>query len=136
MKLKNILISTMAVFLAVNALDAKAKEIKLLINTSVEKVEGGAALVAQAGETMTEIVSSVQRVTDIMGEITAAASEQSDGIAQINAAIGQLDQMTQQNAALVEQMAAAASSLKAQAAELVQVVAAFELDESRQLALR
>ena len=107
-----------------------AKEIKLLINTSVEKVEGGAALVAQAGETMTEIVSSVQRVTDIMGEITAAASEQSDGIAQVNAAIGQLDQMTQQNAALVEQSAAAASSMKDQSHRLASVVATFKLDAS------
>jgi len=105
-----------------------AKEIKLLINTSVEKVEGGSALVAQAGETMTEIVSSVQRVTDIMGEITAAASEQSDGIAQVNSAIGHLDQMTQQNAALVEESAAAASSMKDQAQRLAQVVATFKLD--------
>ena len=105
-----------------------AKEIKMLINTSVEKVEGGSALVAQAGQTMTEIVTSVQRVTDIMGEITAAASEQSDGIAQVNAAIAQLDQMTQQNAALVEQSAAAASSMKDQAHRLAGVVATFKLD--------
>ena len=104
-----------------------AKEIKTLINTSVEKVEGGAALVAQAGETMTEIVSSVRRVTDIMGEITAAASEQSDGIAEVNGAVGQLDQMTQQNAALVEESAAAASSMKDQAHRLAQVVASFKL---------
>ena len=105
-----------------------AKEIKTLINTSVEKVDGGAALVAQAGQTMNEIVSSVQRVTDIMGEITAAASEQSDGIAEVNRAVGQLDQMTQQNAALVEQSAAAASSMKDQAQRLAQVVASFKLD--------
>jgi len=105
-----------------------AKEIKMLINTSVEKVEGGATLVAQAGQTMTEIVTSVQRVTDIMGEITAAASEQSDGIAQVNSAIVQLDQMTQQNAALVEQSAAAASSMKDQAHRLAGVVATFKLD--------
>ena len=105
-----------------------AKEIKMLINTSVEKVEGGSALVAQAGQTMTEIVTSVQRVTDIMGEITAAASEQSDGIAQVNSAIAQLDQMTQQNAALVEQSAAAASSMKDQAHRLAGVVATFKLD--------
>jgi methyl-accepting chemotaxis protein len=104
-----------------------AKEIKLLINTSVQKVDGGSTLVAQAGQTMTEIVGSVQRVTDIMGEITAAASEQSDGIAQVNGAIGQLDQMTQQNAALVEQSAAAASSMKDQAQRLAQVVASFKL---------
>lgn len=107
-----------------------AKEIKTLINTSVEKVDGGAALVAQAGQTMNEIVSSVQRVTDIMGEITAAASEQSDGIAEVNRAVGQLDQMTQQNAALVEQSAAAASSMKDQAHRLAQVVASFKLDHA------
>ena len=105
-----------------------AKEIKTLINTSVEKVEGGTALVAQAGETMTEIVGSVQRVTDIMGEITAAAAEQSDGINQVNSAVSQLDQMTQQNAALVEQSAAAASSMREQAQRLAQVVAVFKLD--------
>jgi methyl-accepting chemotaxis protein len=107
-----------------------AKEIKALINTSVEKVEGGSTLVAQAGQTMTEIVSSVQRVTDIMGEITAAASEQSDGIAQVNGAINHLDQMTQQNAALVEQSAAAASSMKDQAQRLAHVVSKFKLDGS------
>ena len=107
-----------------------AKEIKTLINTSVEKVHGGATLVAQAGQTMTEIVSSVQRVTDIMGEITAAASEQSDGIAEVNVAVGQLDQMTQQNAALVEQSAAAASSMKDQAQRLAEVVASFKLDHA------
>jgi methyl-accepting chemotaxis protein len=105
-----------------------AKEIKTLINTSVEKVEGGSALVAQAGATMTEIVSSVQMVTDIMGGITAAAAEQSDGIAQVNSAISQLDQMTQQNAALVEESAAAASSMKDQAQRLASVVATFKLD--------
>ncbi len=104
-----------------------AKEIKNLINTSVQKVEGGSALVAQAGQTMTEIVNSVQKVTDIMGGITAAAAEQSDGIAQVNAAISQLDQMTQQNAALVEQSAAAASSMKDQAHRLASVVATFKL---------
>jgi methyl-accepting chemotaxis protein len=113
-----------------------AKEIKMLINTSVEKVEGGATLVAQAGQTMTEIVSSVQRVTDIMGEITAAASEQSDGIAQVNGAINQLDQMTQQNAALVEESAAAASSMKDQAQRLAQVVSKFKLDGSVALSAR
>jgi methyl-accepting chemotaxis protein len=105
-----------------------AKEIKLLINTSVSKVEGGSALVAQAGQTMTEIVTSVQRVTDIMGEITSAALEQSEGIAQVNGAINHLDQMTQQNAALVEESAAAASSMKDQARRLAEVVAAFKLD--------
>jgi methyl-accepting chemotaxis protein len=105
-----------------------AKEIKQLINTSVQKVEGGSALVAQAGETMTEIVNSVQKVTDIMGGITTAAAEQSDGIAQVNSAVAQLDQMTQQNAALVEQSAAAASSMKDQAHRLAGLVATFKLD--------
>ena len=92
-----------------------AKEIKGLIGTSVDKVESGSKLVADAGQTMNEIVASVQRVTDIIGEITAAASEQSDGIGQVNVAVTQLDQMTQQNAALVEESAAAAESLKDQA---------------------
>jgi methyl-accepting chemotaxis protein len=107
-----------------------AKEIKLLINTSVDKVQGGSALVAQAGETMTEIVSSVQRVTDIMGEISAATSEQAQGIAEVNTAVNELDQMTQQNAALVEESAAAASSMKDQAHRLAEVVAAFKLNGS------
>jgi methyl-accepting chemotaxis protein len=104
-----------------------AKEIKSLINASVEKVEGGSRLVADAGQTMTEIVSSVQRVTDIMGEISAAASEQFQGITEVNSAVGVLDQMTQQNSALVEQSAAAASSMKDQAHRLAQVVAAFKI---------
>ena len=85
-----------------------AKEIKGLIGTSVDKVEAGSRLVADAGQTMSEIVGSVQRVSDIIGEITAAAGEQSDGIGQVNVAVNQLDQMTQQNAALVEESAAAA----------------------------
>ena len=80
-----------------------AREIKALIGASVDKVDTGSRLVADAGSTMTEIVASVQRVTDIIGEITAASSEQSDGIGQVNTAVTQLDQMTQQNAALVEQ---------------------------------
>jgi len=105
-----------------------AKEIKGLIGASVDKVEGGSRLVADAGKTMTEIVSSVQRVSDIIGEITAASAEQSDGIGQVNGSVAQLDQMTQQNAALVEQSAAAAESLKEQAAKLSQVVATFKLD--------
>jgi len=107
-----------------------AKEIKGLIGASVDKVEGGSRLVADAGKTMTEIVSSVQRVSDIIGEITAASAEQSDGIGQVNGSVAQLDQMTQQNAALVEQSAAAAESLKEQAAKLSQVVATFRLDTS------
>ncbi len=104
-----------------------AKEIKGLIGASVEKVEGGTRLVADAGKTMQEIVGSVQRVTDIIGEITAAASEQSEGIGQVNGAVTQLDQMTQQNAALVEESAAAAESLKEQAVKLAQVVGTFKI---------
>ncbi len=104
-----------------------AKEIKTLIGVSVEKVESGAALVQNAGSTMDEIVSSVRRVTDIIGEISAAASEQSQGIGQVNVAVSQLDQMTQQNAALVEESTAAAESLKDQAARLADVVGAFRL---------
>ncbi|MGQ0711343.1 MAG: methyl-accepting chemotaxis protein, partial [Rhodoferax sp.] len=96
---------------------------------SVEKVEHGSTLVDQAGETMTEVVSSIRRVTDIMGEISAASSEQSLGVKQVGEAIGQMDQTTQQNAALVEEMAAAASSLKGQAQELVQTVALFKLGQ-------
>jgi len=105
-----------------------AKEIKALIGASVDKVDSGSRLVADAGSTMTEIVASVKRVTDIIDEITAASSEQSDGIGQVNTAVTQLDQMTQQNAALVEQGAAAAESLKEQAQRLTQVVATFRLD--------
>ena len=104
-----------------------AKEIKGLIGTSVDKVDVGSRLVAEAGQTMNEIVGSVQRVTDIIGEITAASGEQSSGIAQVNTAVNQLDQMTQQNAALVEQSAAAAESLRDQAVRLAQVVQVFRL---------
>jgi methyl-accepting chemotaxis protein len=106
---------------------AAAKEIKTLINTSVERVEHGSVLVDQAGTTMTEVVSSIRRVTDIMGEISLASNEQSLGVSQVGEAVTQMDQVTQQNAALVEEMAAAASSLKAQAHELVQVVGVFKL---------
>jgi methyl-accepting chemotaxis protein-1 (serine sensor receptor) len=105
-----------------------AKEIKMLINASVERVEHGTALVDKAGETMTEVVSSIKRVTDLMGEISSASNEQSAGVEQVGEAVSQMDQATQQNAALVEEMAAAASSLKSQAQELVQTVAAFRLD--------
>jgi len=104
-----------------------AKEIKSLINASVERVEQGTLLVDQAGVTMTEVVSSIRRVTDIMGEISAASNEQATGVAQVGEAVTQLDQATQQNAALVEEMAAAASSLKSQAQELVQAVSVFQL---------
>ncbi|MCW5610915.1 MAG: Cache 3/Cache 2 fusion domain-containing protein [Rubrivivax sp.] len=104
-----------------------AREIKGLIQASVEKVDAGSRLVADAGTTMNEIVASVQRVSDIIGEISAAASEQSSGIAQVNGAVTDLDRMTQQNAALVEQSAAAAESLKDQAQKLAEVVGRFEL---------
>jgi methyl-accepting chemotaxis protein len=104
-----------------------AKEIKSLINASVERVEHGTSLVDKAGETMTEVVSSIKRVTDIMGEISAASSEQANGVAQVGQAVTQMDQATQQNAALVEEMAAAASSLKSQADDLVQTVAVFKV---------
>ncbi len=104
-----------------------AKEIKSPINASVERVERGTALVDKAGETMAEVVSSIKRVTDIMGEISAASNEQSLGVSQVGEAVTQMDQATQQNAALVEEMAAAASSLKGQAEDLVRVVAVFKL---------
>ena len=104
-----------------------AKEIKILITASVERVEQGTALVSQAGTTMTEVVGSIRRVTDIMGEISAASSEQSAGVSQVGEAVTQMDQATQQNAALVEEMAAAASSLNSQARDLVQAVAVFKL---------
>jgi methyl-accepting chemotaxis protein len=104
-----------------------AKEIKALINASVERVEHGTALVDQAGTTMNEVVTSIRRVTDIMGEISAASNEQALGVAQVGEAIKQMDEVTQQNAALVEEMAAAASSLKNQAADLVDAVSVFRL---------
>ena len=106
---------------------AAAKEIKGLIGESVDKVDAGSKLVQQAGTTMTEIVASVQRVTDMISEISAASREQSEGIGQVNTAVNQLDQMTQQNAALVEQSAAAADSLKDQAVRLSDVVGTFRL---------
>jgi methyl-accepting chemotaxis protein len=104
-----------------------AKEIKSLINTSVERVEHGSTLVDQAGTTMTEVVTAIQRVTDIVGEISSASSEQSAGVTQVGQAISQIDQATQQNSALVEEMAAAASGLKNQAADLVSAVSVFKL---------
>ncbi|MES2951512.1 MAG: methyl-accepting chemotaxis protein [Pseudomonadota bacterium] len=104
-----------------------AKEIKNLIGVSVSNVESGSRLVATAGATMTEIVGSVQRVSDIIGEISSAASEQSRGIGGVNTAVSELDEMTQQNAALVEQSAAAAESLREQAERLAQVVSIFRL---------
>jgi methyl-accepting chemotaxis protein len=104
-----------------------AKEIKTLISDSVESVEAGTKLVDQAGITMDDVVSSISRVTDIMGELTAAGREQEAGITQINQAITEMDNVTQQNAALVEEAAAAAGSLQDQAAHLVQVVSRFKL---------
>jgi len=104
-----------------------AKEIKDLIGDSVQKVDAGGLQVAEAGETMNEIVKQVSRVCDLIGEISAAADEQSSGIAQVNQAVGQMDQVTQQNAALVEQSAAAAESLKTQAQQLSQAVSVFKL---------
>ena len=107
-----------------------AKEIKILIGDSVEKVTAGSALVNQAGATMEEIVASVKRVTDIMGEITDASREQEAGIGQINQAITEMDTVTQQNAALVEEAAAAAEALRDQAASLAQVASIFTLDST------
>ncbi|MBV8620243.1 MAG: MCP four helix bundle domain-containing protein [Curvibacter sp.] len=104
-----------------------AKEIKSLINASVERVEQGTVLVDRAGNTMTEVVNSIRRVTDIMGEISAASSEQSAGVSQVGEAVTQMDHATQQNAALVEESAAAAGALTTQAQELVRAVAVFKL---------
>ena len=104
-----------------------AKEIKALIGDSVDKVETGSAQVAQAGSTMEQVVASIRRVTDIMGAITAASREQTLGIEQVNQAIAQMDSVTQQNAALVEEASAAAASMHEQASGLVQVVSAFKL---------
>jgi methyl-accepting chemotaxis protein len=106
-----------------------AKQIKTLINTSVERVEQGTALVDKAGATMSDVVSSIRRVTDIMGEISSASNEQAAGVAAVGESVAQMDQATQQNAALVEEMAAAASSLKSQAQELVMTVAVFKLSD-------
>ena len=109
-----------------------AKEIKGLITTSVQNVDMGSSQVAQAGESMQEIVASVRRVTDLIGEISAAASEQHDGFAQVNQAVSNLDQMTQQNAALVEQSSAAAMAMNEQAQRLANVVAVFNVGNAEQ----
>ncbi|CAM3480149.1 methyl-accepting chemotaxis protein [Cupriavidus plantarum] len=106
-----------------------AKEIKGLIGDTVARVDNGAVLVGEAGQTMGEIVQAVKRVTDIMGEISAASAEQSSGIEQVNQAVAQMDEVTQQNAALVEQAAAAASSLQEQAGRLQDSVATFRLSQ-------
>ncbi|MBZ2208601.1 MCP four helix bundle domain-containing protein [Massilia sp. R798] len=112
---------------------AAAKEIKTLIGDSVEKVERGSKLVGQAGVTMDEVVASVKRVTDIMSEIANASQEQSAGIEQVNLSIIEMDSMTQQNAALVEEAAAAAQSLQDQAGELARVVSIFKLVEGEEI---
>jgi len=104
-----------------------AKEIKALISASVSRVEQGTALVDKAGHTMAEVVQSIRRVTEIVSEISAASSEQSEGVGQVGEAVMQMDQTTQQNAALVEEMAAAANSMKTQALDLVQLVSVFQL---------
>ena len=104
-----------------------AREIKVLIDSSVQKASAGGQLADEAGRTMSEIVGSVQQVSAMMGEIHAAARDQSAGIAQINQSVGQLDQMTQQNAALVEESAAAAGTVTEQAQRLAKVVAVFAL---------
>jgi len=109
-----------------------AKEIKSLIDDSVGKVDSGARLVDEAGQTMGEIVTSVKQVADIMSEITAASQEQSSGIEEVNRAVTQMDEMTQQNAALVEEAAAAAESLQEQAEHLSQIISMFKLDDGRQ----
>ncbi len=115
---------------------AAAKEIKSLIGDSVDKVESGSKLVAEAGSTMDEVVASVRRVTDIIAEISAASNEQSAGIEQVNQAITQMDQVTQQNAALVEEAAAAADSLQEQAGNLSDVVSVFRVAGLGQAAAR
>jgi methyl-accepting chemotaxis protein len=109
---------------------AASKEIKGLIQESVERVQAGAGHVREAGAKMSEITHEIRRVTDIMGEITAASQEQSKGIGQVNQAVTQMDAVTQQNAALVEQAAAAASSLESQANDLKASVSMFRLDAS------
>ncbi len=112
--------------LAQRSADA-AKEIKTLISNSVEKVENGTALVAKAGSTMTEVVTAIRRVNDLIGEVSAASNEQNAGVAQVGEAVTQMDQTTQQNAALVEESAAAADSLKVQAQQMLEAVAVFKL---------
>ncbi|MBB5943662.1 methyl-accepting chemotaxis protein [Xanthomonas sp. 3307] len=112
-----------------------AKEIKGLIDASVGQVTNGSTLVRQAGQTMTEIVASVQRVTDIMGEIAAASQEQSAGIEQVNQTVTQMDETTQQNAALVEEATAAARSMEEQAGQLTEAVSIFRVEQSAQAAV-
>jgi methyl-accepting chemotaxis protein len=106
-----------------------AKEIKALINDSVDKVQAGTVLVDQAGTTMKEVVASVKQVSDLIGEIASASQEQTSGIEQVNQAISQMDQVTQQNAALVEEAAAASDALQKQATEVAQAVSVFKLSQ-------
>ncbi|MNL28078.1 Methyl-accepting chemotaxis protein IV [compost metagenome] len=108
---------------------AAAKEINVLINDSARQVESGSSLVGQAGQTMAEIVQSVRHVTQILGEIAEASEHQSGGIEQVNEAVAQMDEVTQQNAALVEEAAAASAALAEQAQQLQQVVGEFKLDD-------
>jgi methyl-accepting chemotaxis protein len=108
---------------------AAAKEIKALIGDSVDKVGAGTKLVDQAGNTMSDVVASIQRVTDIMAEISAASQEQTSGIEQINQAVSQMDNVTQQNASLVEEAAAASEALQSQAAKLAELVSVFRIDD-------
>jgi methyl-accepting chemotaxis protein len=115
---------------------AAAKEIKALIGDSVNQVEAGSMLVSQAGATMEEVVVSVRRVTDIMGEITSAGQEQSAGIEQVNEAIAQMDAVTQQNAALVEEATAASQSMRDQAGSLASLVSIFTVDSAPQRPVR
>jgi len=105
-----------------------AREIKALIGTSVDRVEAGTALVDQAGQTMQEVVAAIQRVTAVMGEIRSASEAQSDGVAEVGGLVTELDRATQQNAALAEQSAAAAESLKSQGRALVDAIAVFQLE--------
>lgn len=107
-----------------------AKEIKNLITDSVNRVEAGSELVERAGKAMEQVVSSIRKVTDIMGEISSASVEQNSGVHQISEAVMQMDQATQQNAALVEEMASAATNLQSNAEELVQAVSMFNLGNS------
>ena len=110
-----------------------AREIKSLISASVERVEHGTVLVDEAGSTMNEVVTAIRKVSDLVGEISSASNEQSIGVGQVGESVARMDQVTQQNAALVEQMAAAAGSLKAQAGELVRVVAVFNVGAAAHL---
>jgi methyl-accepting chemotaxis protein len=108
-----------------------AREIKALIGSSVESVGNGTQLVNEAGQTMQELIASIQKVSRLMSDISTASGEQSAGVSQVGEAVVQLDQTTQQNAALVEEMSAAASSLRQQADELVRTVSVFQLGASR-----